>query len=516
MSWPEFDADHLIVSSSQMRGLEEKLFSYGMPEEALMEKVGLKMKSWFMENRKFLTKGVLVLIGPGHNGGDGLVLARELHLAGVEVSLWCPLEIKKPLTAKHHSYCISIGITQLQSEPDASDKALWIEALFGLSQTRPIPQEIGRLLKTREELRPGNLISLDVPAGICSENGRIFETGAAKAAFTLTVGLIKAGLIQDRALHNVGTLLRLDIGIPEVLLDSFPNKTPLKISSNDIETFNLPEIAPNSSKYQRGRLFVIAGSKKYKGASLLALQGAIASGVGSIQTVLPPDIANSLFGILPEVIFHNYSYSQDEDIYLEKCLKKINLTRIDSLLIGPGLGLANENWDQFALALEEFTGLLVLDADGLNRLSSSNEGWKWLRKRKGFTWITPHIDEFSRLFPEIDPSCPLKAAALAAEASGVGVLIKGAHSVIASPTGSVWQLVNTSSVVARTGLGDLLAGFIAGIGAQGICSKNKLKYDLFALAVLIHAHAAKKCEEGSNASLIAKKLGKVLKNLQHQ
>ena len=253
MSWPASDADHLIVSSSQMRGLEEKLFSYGMPEEALMEKVGLRIKGWFMENREFLNKGVLVLVGPGHNGGDGLVLARELHLAGVEVSLWCPLEIKKPLTAKHLSYCISIGITQLSSEPDASDQALWIEALFGLSQTRSIPKEIGRLLKTREELIPGHLISLDIPAGICSEDGRIFETGAAKAAFTLTVGLIKTGLIQDRALHYVGTLVRLDIGIPKALFDSFPNKTPLKISSNDIESFNFPETAPNARKYQRGR-----------------------------------------------------------------------------------------------------------------------------------------------------------------------------------------------------------------------------------------------------------------------
>ena len=237
--------------------------------------------------------------------------------------------------------------------------------------------------------------------------------------------------------------------------------------------------------------------------------------MGSIQTVLPSAISNSLFGIVPEVIFHNYSCPQNEEIYLAKCLEKINFTHIDSLLIGPGLGIAHEHWDDFCSALEEFTGLLVLDADGLNRLASSNEGWKWLRKRKGLTWITPHIDEFSRLFPDIDPSCPLKAAALAAELSGVGVLIKGAHSVIASPSGSVWQLVETSSVAARTGLGDLLAGFIAGIGALGSCSKNKLNYDLFALAVLIHAHAAKKCEEGSNANLIAKKLGMVMKKLQH-
>ncbi len=497
-----------------MRGLEEQLFSYGMPEEALMEKVGLGMKDWFMKNRKYLNNGVIVLVGPGHNGGDGLVLARELHLAGFDVSIWCPIKVKRPLTAKQLSYCSSIGITKLQQEPDASDEAIWIEALFGLAQSRPIPQAIGRLLKRREELKPGRLVSLDVPAGICSEKGRIFETGAAKASFTLTVGLIKEGLLQDSALPHVGTLVRIDIGIPKALFDSFPNTTPLKISSNDIESFELPKISPDASKYKRGRLFVVAGCKKYKGASLLALQGAMASGVGSIQTVLPTEISSALFGIVPEVIFHDYPSSEKEEIYLAKCLGKINFNRIDSLLIGPGLGIANEDWDQFSLALEEFTGLLVIDADGLNRLSSSKEGWKWLRKRQGSTWITPHINEFSRLFPDIDLSCPLKAATMAAEASGVGVLLKGAHSVIASPNGSAWQLVNTSNTVARSGFGDLLAGFISGVGALGICSKNTLNYELLAYSALIHANAAKKCEEGSNASLIAKNLGIVMKNLQ--
>ncbi len=497
-----------------MRWLEEKLFSYGMPEEALMEKVGLRMKDWFMKNTEFLNEGVLVLVGPGHNGGDGLVLARELYLEGVDVALWCPLPIKKPLTAKYLSYCISIGIIQLQNEPDAFDKAIWIEALFGIGQNRPIPQEIGALLRSREEIRPGRLISLDVPAGICSEKGIPFENGAAKAAVTLTVGLIKEGLLQDIALPNVGTLTRIDIGIPKVLFHILPKKTPLKISSKDIQSFALPAIPQNASKYERGRLFVISGSKKYKGASLLALKGAIASGVGSVQAVLPENISSALFGIVPEVIFHEYPFQKNDEICIAKCLENINLDRIDSLLIGPGLGSSNENWDQVCIALEDFSGLLVLDADGLNRLSSSNEGWKWLRKRKGITWITPHKKEFARLFPDIDLSSPLKAAVMAAELSGAGVLIKGAHSVIASPDGSVWQLANTCQAAARTGLGDLLAGFIAGLGALGMCSKNKLNYELFAFGVLIHANAAKKCKEGSNADSISKKLGIAVKRLQ--
>ena len=84
-----------------MRGLEQSLFDSGMPVAALMEKVGLAMASWLLKRRDLLRNGVLVLVGPGHNGGDGLVVARELHLAGIEVSLWCPLAIRKQLTADH-------------------------------------------------------------------------------------------------------------------------------------------------------------------------------------------------------------------------------------------------------------------------------------------------------------------------------------------------------------------------------------------------------------------------------
>ncbi|WP_269623307.1 NAD(P)H-hydrate dehydratase [Prochlorococcus marinus] len=517
MTWPNLDANHLIVSSSQMKGIEEKLFSYGMPVEALMEKVGLEMKKWFIENPRLLENGVVVLVGPGHNGGDGLVLARELHLLGVEVFLWCPFVNKKSLTVRQLSYCYSIGIKELQSPPDPAGNFLWIDALFGLGQNRPLPQEIGFLLQSRERVKPGKLISLDVPAGICSDTGKSFDAGVATALFTLTVGLIKSGLIQDIALRYVGTLVRVDIGIPEIAFELLPASVPLRIYSKDIDSFLLPRTLPNATKYLRGRVAVIAGSDQFKGASLLALQGVIASGVGSVQAVLPKDIVKSIFAQVPEVVFYNYSNdSNEQSIFIHNCLKEINLDRIDSLLIGPGLGGADEQWSDFSPMLEDFIGLLVLDADALNRLALSQEGWKWLPRRKGPTWITPHLNEFRRLFPDIAISSPLEAAVLAARISGAGILLKGANSVIATPNGLAWQLVDTSPYVARTGLGDVLAGFTAGFGALGVCSEGKLDFDLFAFAVLLHSHAAKNCNEGTNASSISRFLGKLVKTIQMQ
>ncbi|KGG14289.1 NAD(P)HX epimerase [Prochlorococcus sp. SS52] len=494
-----------------MKEIEQKLFSYGMTEEALMEKVGLSMKDFLISNFNLLESGVVVLVGPGHNGGDGLVVARELFLDGVDVSLWCPFPIKRSLTKSHLSYCISIGITQLQSEPDVTGNCFWIEAFFGLGQTKPLPKEIGNLFKKREKFTPGKLISLDVPAGICSDTGKTFDTCAARAISTLTVGLIKVGLLQDMALPYVGSLKRIDIGIPSGVLNLLPKDVPLKISSNDIISLKAPQIECNASKYERGRLAVIAGSKKYRGAALLTLQGAIASGTGSVQAFLPKSISKYAWIKVPEVVFEEES---NEEIELIKCLKKIKFDRIESLVVGPGIGLSIEKWEDSALILEEFLGLLVLDADALNRISCSQQGWEWFRKRKGPTWITPNPNEFCRLFPEIDISSPINAASLAARISGVGVLLKGANTVIAVPNGPIWQLTNTSSFVARAGLGDVLAGFVGGIGALGMISEGSFDHGLLAVAALIHSYAASECEEGTNAAFVSKKLGKLFKAIQ--
>ncbi len=508
--WPNSDPDHLILSSSQMMDMENKLFSLGMPAEALMEKVGLAMSKWFFSNSYLLENGVVILIGPGHNGGDGLVLARELYLAGVEVCIWCPLPIKKTLTANHLAYCISIGIRNLENSPEISLKSLWVEALFGLGQTKALPKQIGLLFQEREKVNPGNLISLDIPAGISSDTGEKLDAMAVVASKTLTVGFYKSGLIQDIALPYVGDVVRIDLGIPAVVYKSLPEFVPLSISSKDIAGIEYPRSEINASKYQRGRFLLLGGSKKYRGASLLALKGAIASGVGSIQAFLPETVSKQLWTVVPEVICHdlpqNFSISQS--------ISKISLDRIDSLLIGPGLGLLGEEWDHFASPLENFLGLLVIDADALNRMAVSLNGWEWLKKRSGPTWITPHIHEFKRLFPEIDIAFPLKAALEAARKTGACVLLKGAHSVIASPDGFVWQLIETCPYVARTGLGDVLAGFVAGVGALSLQSAGKTFCKTFSMAVLIHAFAASSSLDGTNANYVSKNLTKLVKNIQ--
>ncbi len=523
MTWIKADAEHLMVSESQMIFMEEKLLKMGLSVSSLMEKVGVRMADWLKSNIDILSNGIVVLIGPGHNGGDGLVVARELFLAGYEVAIWCPFPVKKEITSQYYKYAKFLGVNLLESEPDPEDHSIWIEALFGVGQTRPLSASLSKLFQKRELSQPGKTISLDVPAGISTDNGKAIQGCiAVKASFTLTVGLYKKGLVQDSALKYVGELIRIDIGItPNHLILNKPNL--YRISSSDIDNFIFPKLSITSNKYERGRLLIIAGSHKYPGAGFLSLSGAIASGVGSMRAILPEKMSLNFWHSFPEVVLDvGLGESKEQGLNLiGKYLSSIDLSRIDAILIGPGIGKDIRDQEKLFEVLADFDGLLVIDADGLIRLSSLSNGWEWLRKRKAKTWLTPHVPEFRKLFPELNFISPLDAALEASRISGATILLKGAHSVIAEPSGTAWQLSGTCPLVSRTGLGDLLAGYVAGIGAQVVAAKQisaeSSFFDHFlAGSALMHAHAASICLEGSNPGEVSGTLSRITRGFQEK
>ena len=466
--WPRADADHLLVTGGQMAALESQLFASGLPVEALMEKAALAIA------RQLLARppaAALVLVGPGHNGGDGLVVARELHLAGVPVRLWTPFERAKPLTSAHLRHCRWLGIPLLEAEPDPNDGALWIDGLFGIGQQRPIEDSLARLLTRRHQGRPGALVAIDVPTGLCSDSGRLVGGGAARARTTYCLGLLKQGLVQDTALAWVGQLERIDLGLPASQLVPLVASQPLALGAADGATAPWPELDPAAGKYGRGRLLVLAGSPRYPGAAELCLQGASASGCGSLKALVDKAGAPGLGASQPHVV-------PLDPAILEAPRA---LERFDALVVGPGLGanqrLADPSQQQIWDQLQGFGGLLLLDADGLNRLADLSQARgtaanQWLRQRQGPTWLTPHGAEFARLFPDLAGLPPLEAAAAAAHASAASVLLKGAHSVIAAADGRRWQLVETCPGAARAGLGDVLAGYAAGRGAMAVAAQR--------------------------------------------
>ena len=507
MIWPVADADHLLVSADQMLALEQEWLASGLPVAALMETVGQRMADWFLARPQLLTSGVLVLVGPGHNGGDGLVVGRKLFEANVDVRVWAPIALRKPLTQEHWRHLLWLGATCLQSSPDPAEQGLWIEALFGLGQKRPLPVDLADLLQRRQRHFPRRLVSLDCPAGLDSDTGCPIEGGAAMASHTLCVGLIKRGLVQDAAIAHVGCLHRIDPAVPVRLTQSLASPPTLRLRADDLAALPRPPELPAAMKYQRGRLLVIAGSERYRGAAHLALRGALASGAGSVEACLPDCVAEHLWQWAPEVVLRA-DLPSDRQGSLEwgQALVQGDLARLDAVLLGPGLGMVQGCWQQWAEPLLEFSGLLVLDADGLNQLAAADGGWRWLLKRSGPTWITPHGSEFERLFPDCQMGSALDKAAAAADCSGVAVLLKGAHSVIASPGGDVRQLTDTDPEVARTGLGDLLAGHAAGWGSRCLAAKGNLSFEDLAASALLHAVAAQTCDQSSGAIAISEQL----------
>lgn len=495
-TWPLRDAEHLLVSSGQMAALEEDLFASGLPVESLMEKAALAVSQWLLAQERPLLQrhGAVVLVGPGHNGGDGLVVARELHLAGLPVAIWSPFERHKPITARHLDHARWLGIPLVQDPPDPGQPALWIDALFGIGQQRAPEEPLLELLGERQAAAPEGLVAIDVPTGLCADTGSCLGRHAAQARVTLCIGLIKQGLLQDRALRWVGRLERLDLGLPQGLLSTLPPRQPLGLAAGDLAAAPWPRPDAAAAKYGRGRLLLVVGSPRYPGAAALALGGASASGCGSLQAALPQSVASSLWQTAPHVVVRRQLLGDPEGHLELADLEPADLERLDAVLLGPGIGPAVREregsrpeqaiWSR----LQQMAPLLVIDADGLNRLAQRPEGaGAWLRQRRGPTWLTPHAGEFARLFPHLADLPPLEAAPAAADSTGTCVLLKGAHSVLAGPDGCCWQLRQTSPWAARAGLGDVLAGYAAGLGALGLASGEGAGADLLATAALAHA-----------------------------
>jgi NAD(P)H-hydrate epimerase len=357
---------------------------------------------------------------------------------------------------------------------------------------------------------------------------------AACAAITYCLGLLKQGLVQDTALAWVGQLERLELGLPVALLADLPANQPLALLSSDRANAPWPQRPLAAGKDARGRLLEVSGSAAYPGAGQLSLLGASASGCGSLRAALPRALAEQIWLVQPHVVI---SAALEEraggGLALADLALPGLLERLDAVLVGPGIGgdsagdsgsdgeggtwgdnggnngggseagsEAGQRMEQGSPAtaggeeqgwevLRRFPGLVVLDADGLNRLAAGVAGApeEWLRGRAGATWLTPHQGEFARLFPDLAGESPLRAAAAAAQRCRVSLALKGARTVVAAADGRRWQVLHAAAAAARAGLGDVLAGYAAGRGACAGTGGG----ELLAAAVLDHAEAGLTC-----------------------
>ena len=512
-----------VVTADQMRQIETRIFAAGMPVAALMEKVAGLIATRIQELLKeegslatdcitdltdtstplstsvrkraerkkivsFQLPVIGVLVGPGHNGGDALVVARELHFQGFPVVIYCPFSQLKELTKSHADYARSLNIPFFDKVESLKNCDLLIDGLFGFGLEREITNPTAAAI---DEINNLNIpvFSIDIPSGIHTDTGAVLGT-AIRAKHTLCLGLWKMAFLQDGALEYIGTSELIDFDIPAADIAAILGDSPSiqRITKRSaIEHLPLPR-SPISHKYTNGHLLIIAGSRRYSGAAILAALGARASGVGMLSIAVPESIKPMLSSHLPEALVIGCPETHSGAI--RELPVAIDLSSYDAIAVGPGLTL------EAAIAVEsvlECDRPLVLDADGLNILAQLGTV-PILSERCALTIITPHPGEFKRLFPELagEMGDRIAATKAAAELCSAVVLLKGARVCISwqAESDSTVTYVNPESTpaLARGGSGDVLTGLLGGLLASAIVRKSPTK-SVATTAVWWHAQA---------------------------
>ncbi|MCL0074009.1 NAD(P)H-hydrate dehydratase [Dehalococcoidia bacterium] len=483
-----------IVTAKQMLELERRSADIGLPPEVLMENAGLAVAKGvgeFLGN--IIGRSILVLVGPGNNGGDGLVAARHLHDWGAKVHLY--LIKRKTQSDKNFALDMERGIAWTDAAGDLdlsifdevlSSADMVIDALFGTGKIRPLEGTVKQMLErvsAAKESRPGlNILAIDLPSGLDADTGAA-DPACLFADLTITLGYPKVGLFKFPGAARLGWLEIADIGIPSGLDEGINTEL---ITSESIRTL-LPPRPLDANKGSFGRLLVVAGSINYIGAAYLACEGAMRVGTGLVTLATPKSLQPVLAGKLVETTYIPLPESEPGVINKEAApLLREQLAGYDAMLLGCGLG-QHPATVQFLRELL-FDGSpvipLVVDADGLNILSQIPQWWQML---PGKAVLTPHPGEMSRLVgnpvAEIQKD-RLEAALKAAIEWKQTVVLKGAHTVVASSDGQVRISGAANPGLASAGTGDVLSGVIAGLMAQGLSP-----FDAASCGVYLHAMA---------------------------
>jgi ADP-dependent NAD(P)H-hydrate dehydratase / NAD(P)H-hydrate epimerase len=450
-----------IVSAQQMREIESRIFAGGMPVAALMEKVGgliaSRIQTLFPRDT-FPDIGVLV--GPGHNGGDALVVARELYFEGYQVLIYQPVEQCKDLTAAHAQVARSLlGIPCCSAVEDLSACDVLVDGLLGFGLERTVEGAIADTIRTLNQWAKPT-VSIDLPSGIHTDTGAVLGI-AVRATHTLCLGLWKLGLVQDSALDWTGQQTLVDFDIPWTCVEAVLGK-PIPIQRL-VASQVMPQLplvrSPTTHKYKQGHLLLIGGSQKYPGSVILAGLGARASGVGMLTIAVPASLKPLVVARLPDAVV--IGCDETEQGAIAHLPTDLDLERFDAIAYGPGATTES------ATVLEQVLNCyhpLILDADGLNLLAQL--GVERLHTRTALTVLTPHTGEFQRLFPQWAAAPPIVAAQQAAQASHAVIVFKGACTTLAVPTGQVWINAESTPALARGGSGDILTGVMGGLMAQ--------------------------------------------------
>ena len=457
-----------LVSAEAMRGLDrhtiEKL---GVPGEILMECAG-RLVAAVAEAELAPGGRVVVLCGPGNNGGDGLVAARHLHLRGVPVSavLAGGTGRVRGDAARNLERAERVGVPFAGPRWRAEPGDVVVDALFGTGLARPLEGEAASAVKRIVAARPAcRVVAVDLPSGLDADTGQ--PLGACVAAdVTVTIALPKLALALEPGRSLAGRIVVGRIGIA----DEAPGialRASLLTSRGAAAL--LPERPSDGHKGRFGHVLVAAGSRGKTGAAALAAEGALRAGAGLVTFACPAGANAILQTACREAMTVPLAETEEGELAASAADAVLRLAaERDALVLGPGIGRGAAPRELVRRVAREARVPLVLDADGLVAFASDLDA---LRERHAPAILTPHPGEAGQLLAS-EPAAVnrdrVAAALRLAERSGAVVVLKGAGTVIAEPGGRVRVNPTGGPVLGTGGTGDVLAGVVGALLAQGL------------------------------------------------
>lgn len=462
-----------VVSLAEMRQAEEICNKRGISYLTLMEQAGTVCahELVMMLGDTVKQSRVAVLCGKGNNGGDGIVIASHLSQQGAIVTVVFAESLPVSETAKACFEIHGQGLNWISTDDQTAVKeailsaTLIVDAVYGTGFRGELPQNIRELFSLCRENESAVRVSIDIPSGINGDSGKGSD-GSFIPHVTMCLGAMKQGMILPHCADVCGSTVLLDIGIPN---DCYPSYQAV-LSEGWVKGF-FPERKAAAHKGDFGKSLIIAGSRNFPGAAVLAAKGAMRIGSGLTVLASVDRVVSACISGIPECIFETVRENDDGGLDAGDCIARIkNINGVTAIGLGCGM-MQTKDTAQIAEYVIKTAGCpIVLDADGINAICPNIYVLKD-SGGQGNLVLTPHPKEFSRLIgvpvSEIQQNRMKYAKQFAVE-YGVVLVLKGMYTVIALPSGNVFVNTSGNNGLSKGGSGDVLLGILTGLCAQGL------------------------------------------------
>lgn len=483
---------NILLTADETRTAEAFACRNGISGATMMENAGVSVAE--IIRKRFSPRETLVLCGPGNNGGDGFVIARELRRAG-----W---RVRVAHNAKKHLPADAEAMAQLWKGKNFSlesldtlprEPRLVVDALFGTGLARDIDGVYARAIEMAASWQVP-VVAVDMPSGIDSDSGTVHGT-ALKADMTVTFFLRRPGQYLFPGRRFCGEVIVCDIGIPDNALDTMDESCRVFLNHPDVWREHLPRLEETSHKYRRGHVVVRGGELTHAGASHLAARAALRCGAGMVT------LACSASALLVHASKETSVIVTDVEVDGLESL--VSERRVRSMVLGPGNGVGKET-REFVLKALRLSPALVLDADALSSFAGCIERLSdEIAKHNGSVVLTPHSGEFERLFGKVGGD-KLSVTRSAAKRIGAVVIHKGADTVVADTCGRAMIADNAPYSLSTAGSGDVLAGMLGGLLATGMPA-----FHAAGCGVWMHGQTAKSLGRGLTAEDLPSRIAEV-------